>query len=121
MKIFYMSVLNKLIIIYIKRFIKKKYITVPREEYQIMKLCHQWHLQDRERNRISLTKIIEVMNEQDATILNRIIRRYKSEQETQQSRQQIRLLNPRAKSYGTPQIKPVKLEPVNQNMESLAI
>jgi len=105
---------------YIKRFIKKKYITVPREEYQIMKKCHQWHLQDRERNRISLTKIIEVMNEESATVLNRIIRKHKSERETQQTRQQIRLLNPRAKSYGTPQIQPLRLEPVNK-IDSLKI
>ena len=105
---------------YIKRFIKKKYITVPREDYQIMKKCHQWHLQDRERNRISLTKIIEVMNEESATVLNRIIRKYKNERETQQTRQQIRLLNPRAKSYGTPQIKPLVLEPV-EKVEKLKI
>ena len=105
---------------YIKRFIKKKYITVPREEYQIMKKCHQWHLQDRERNRISLTKIIEILNEESATILNRIIRKYKNEKEAQQTRQQIRLLNPRAKSYGTPQIQPVRLEPINK-IESLKI
>lgn len=99
---------------YIKRFIKKKYITVSREDYQIMKKCHQWHLQDRERNRISLTKIIEVINEENATVLNRIIRKYKTEHETQQTRQQIRLLNPRAKSYGTPQIQPLRLEPVEK-------
>ena len=36
-----------------------------------------------------------------------------------QTKQQIRLLNPRAKSYGTPQIKPVELEP--QNIKSLEI
>jgi hypothetical protein len=99
---------------YIKRFIKKKYITVPREDYQIMKKCHEWHLQDRERNRISLTKIIEVMNDESSTILNRIIRKYKTEKESQQTRQQIRLLNPRAKSYGTPQIKPLILDPVDK-------
>lgn len=105
---------------YIKRFIKKKYITVPREDYQIMKKCHEWHLQDRERNRISLTKIIEVMNDESSTILNRIIRKYKTEKESQQTRQQIRLLNPRAKSYGTPQIKPLILDPVDK-VEQLKI
>lgn len=105
---------------YIKRFIKKKYITVPREEYQIMKQCHKWHLENRERNRISLSKIIEVMNEQEATILNRIIRKYKNEKQSLQTHQQIRLLNPRAKSYGTPQMKPIELSSVNQ-MNELSI
>ena len=85
-----------------------------------MKQCHQWHLQDRERNRISLTKIIEVMNNQNASILNSIIRKYKNERDAQENRQQIRLLNPRAKSYGTPQIQPLRLEPVNK-IESLKI
>ena len=65
---------------YIDRFIKKKYVTVPKEEFAIMKACHDWHLVEREKNRISLRKVIDTMNEQNPSNLNKIIRRYKSEQ-----------------------------------------
>ena len=85
-----------------------------------MKQCHQWHLEDRERNRISLTKIIDVINNQSASILNSLIRKYKNEQETKQTKQQKRLLNPRAKSYGTPQIQPLPLDPID-NIQTLKI
>ena len=76
---------------YIKRFIKKKYVTVPKEEYTVMKACHSWHLEDRERNRISLRKVIELLNEQTPTSLNHMIRHFKSISKTQAKR-------PRAKS-----------------------
>ena len=76
---------------YIKRFIKKKYVTVPKEEYTVMKACHSWHLEDRERNRISLRKVIELLNEQTPTSLNHMIRHFKSNSKTQAKR-------PRAKS-----------------------
>ena len=65
---------------YIDRFIKKKYVTVPKEEFCVMKECHNWHLKDRERNRISLRKVMDEMNQQSPTNLNKIIRRYKNEE-----------------------------------------
>ena len=36
---------------------------------------HAWHLEDRPKNRMSLRKVIEKMNEQTPTNLNKIIRR----------------------------------------------
>ena len=72
---------------YVQRFIKKKYITVPREEFAIISECHSWHLNDRQKNRISVDKIIEVMNTQSPTNLNHMIRRYKLEQNRQRIQQ----------------------------------
>lgn len=60
---------------YVDRYIKKNFVTIPREDFQIMKECHAWHLQDRKKNRMSLRKVIELMNKQSPTNLNRIIRR----------------------------------------------
>ena len=60
---------------YVKRFIKKNYVTLPREEYQIMRACHSWHLEDRVKNRMNLRKVIEKLNEQPPTNLNKMIRR----------------------------------------------
>jgi hypothetical protein len=60
---------------YVKRFIKRQFVTLPKEEYTIMRACHSWHLEDRAKNRMSLRKVIEKMNEQPPTILNKMIRR----------------------------------------------
>jgi hypothetical protein len=65
---------------YVQRFIKKNYITVPVEEYQVVKACHSWHLSDKENNRISLERVIKTLNEQSATNINHMIHRYKIEQ-----------------------------------------
>jgi hypothetical protein len=65
---------------YVQRFIKKRYVTVPREEYQVINECHTWHLSDRENNRISLDRIIGMLNKQPPTNLNHMIRRFKTEQ-----------------------------------------
>lgn len=65
---------------YVQRFIKKNYVTVPKEEFLVIKECHDWHLSDRENNRISLEKVISVLNKQSPTSLNHMIRRHKIEQ-----------------------------------------
>jgi len=71
---------------YVQRFIKKRYVTVPREEFAVIRECHSWHLADRSENRISLNQIIKVMNQQSPTHLNRMIRRFKLEQIRQKDR-----------------------------------
>ena len=65
---------------YVQRYIKKNYVSVPREEFQIIKECHAWHQEDRKNNRISLDKVIRILNEQSPTSLNRMIKRFKAEQ-----------------------------------------
>ena len=44
-----------------------------------MSAAHTWYKSDRNINKISLLKIIDIMNEQEPTILNSIIRRIKLE------------------------------------------
>lgn len=68
---------------YVQRFIKKRYVTVPKDEYAVIRECHSWHLQDRTNNRISVEKVIHVMNTQSPTHLNHMIRRFKMEQNRQ--------------------------------------
>lgn len=84
---------------YIDRFIKKKYVTVPKEEFTIMKACHDWHLEDREKNRISLRKVIDTMNSQNSSNLNRIIRRFKTELVKDELSRHGRMTRLRARSY----------------------
>lgn len=64
---------------YVQRFIKKLYVTVPREEYQVINESHSWHLADRENNMVTLDKVIEIMNKQPPTNLNHMIRRFRIE------------------------------------------
>ena len=65
---------------YVQRFIKRRYITVPNQEFQIIRECHEWHREDPKENRINIQKVIDVLNTQPPTNLNHIIRRYKADQ-----------------------------------------
>lgn len=61
---------------YIQRYIKNKYVTLPKEEYVLMKKCHDWYLTDREKNKINITKVMDLLNHEDTLSLYRMIRRY---------------------------------------------
>lgn len=60
---------------YVKRYILKEYVTLPKEEYIVSKACHTWHLEDRAKHRISVRKVQEKMNEQPANNINKMIRK----------------------------------------------
>jgi len=65
---------------YIKRFIKKEYVTMPPEEFAVMRDLHSWHLEDRANNHISTNKVIDIVNQQSPTKLNKMIRRFMNEE-----------------------------------------
>lgn len=65
---------------YIQRYIKNKYVTLPKEEYVLMKKCHDWYLLNREENRINVAKVMEIMNEEDVLSLYKMIRRFQINQ-----------------------------------------
>ena len=75
---------------YVQRFIKKRYVTVPKEEFSVIRECHSWHLSDRQNNRISIDTVINFMNKQSPTSLNHMIRRYKLEKDKQQQEESNR-------------------------------
>ena len=64
---------------YVDRFIKKIYVTTPVEEFNTIKEMHNWHIENRVENRISLNKVIEVLNTQTPTNINKMIRRLTQE------------------------------------------
>jgi hypothetical protein len=74
---------------YVQRFIKKCYVTVPREEFAIIRECHTWHLSNRVENRISIDQMVRVMNQQSPTHLNHMIRRFKLEKTIQNDKQNV--------------------------------
>lgn len=59
---------------YVDRFIKHIYVTVPSEDYSVIKKCHSWHIENRDKNKINLNKVIEFLNSEQPTILNRLIK-----------------------------------------------
>ena len=67
---------------YVERFIKKNYVTVPVEEFQVIRECHTWHLLDRLENKININKVIDILNTQPPTNINRMIRKRIMEKNT---------------------------------------
>jgi hypothetical protein len=64
---------------YVQRFIKKQFVTVPTEEFAVIKECHKWHQMNRITNRINIEKVYNVMNQQSPTRINHMIRHYRIE------------------------------------------
>lgn len=69
---------------YVQRYIHKAYVNVPQNEYRVMRMCHEWHCQDRPNNKISLDKVVEIMDQQSPTSLNHMIRRWRLAQQEHQ-------------------------------------
>lgn len=61
---------------YVSRYIKNQFITLPREEYLIVKKCHDFYLQNKKTNRIYSKKIQDIMNQEQPLHLYKMIRRY---------------------------------------------
>ena len=68
---------------YIQRHIKGRWSQLPNEEYAVDKACHAWHEKDHKANRVKLEVVIDHLNEQNATALNKMIRRYQEGNSTQ--------------------------------------
>lgn len=64
---------------YIDRFIRKEFVVVSREEFQVVSACHTWHLTDKARNRINIDKVKQVLYSQSPVALNHMIKNYKNE------------------------------------------
>ena len=63
---------------YVDRYIKRIRTVVPTEEFNVMREAHSWYLEDRTNHKINYEKIIEILNKQKATNLNKIIKRLKT-------------------------------------------
>jgi hypothetical protein len=69
------------------RFIRRQFITLDREFFTIMRLCHDWHKQDRQNNKVDLDKVIYYLNTRYDHVLNKMIRMYKNIVEEQNKEQ----------------------------------
>ena len=62
---------------YMDRFIRRQFVKLEREFFSVMRICHEWHKEDRQYNKVDLDKVIEVMNTRYDHVLNKMIRMYK--------------------------------------------
>jgi hypothetical protein len=60
---------------YVDRYIRKQWVKVDQEEYNVMRECHNLYMEDREKNRISRGMVLWKVNELPASKLNQIIKR----------------------------------------------
>lgn len=63
---------------YVNRYIKHQHVVIPKNFYIFMQKCHKWHLENKEKNRISLTRVINLLNQERPSSLNRMIKIYNS-------------------------------------------
>ena len=61
---------------YVERFIKHNYVSLPQQEYFILQICHGWHLQNKIKNKVNPKKVMEIIDDQSPTTLNKLIRTY---------------------------------------------
>jgi len=61
---------------YIARYIKNQYITLPKEEYEVVKKAHQWYLQDKKQNSVFSKNILNLLNQETPLSLYKMIKRY---------------------------------------------
>jgi hypothetical protein len=61
---------------YMERFINKKEVVVPKEEYRIIRECHGWHITDRQNHKVTLNVVLSILSHpRFASTLNIIIKR----------------------------------------------
>lgn len=61
---------------YVDRYIRKQYVSLPKQEYVILKKAHDWHNVDRNYNRIYRTKMLQLLNDEKPVHLYQIIKRH---------------------------------------------
>lgn len=61
---------------YVDRYIRKQYVSLPKQEYVILKKAHDWHNKDRNYNRIYRTKMLNLLNDEKPIHLYQIIKRH---------------------------------------------
>jgi hypothetical protein len=71
---------------YVRRYIKKEFVTVPKQQFLIMKEAHALYNLDRYKNKINQDRIYDIINNQTPIFLNRLVREYENPQEEREKR-----------------------------------
>ena len=60
---------------YIHRYIKKNFDTLPKEEFVVLQRCHTWHSTDRVKNIVTAQKMREILNDTPNVYLLKMLKR----------------------------------------------
>ena len=69
---------RKIYYVYIDRYIHQKYITLPKEEYIILRKCNEWFLKNKDK-RLNVEEILNIINKENPYYLYKMIQRVKNE------------------------------------------
>ncbi len=61
---------------YVDRYIRKQYVSLPKQEYVVLKKAHDWHNIDRNYNRMYRHKMLNLVNEEKPIHLYQIVKRH---------------------------------------------
>ena len=61
---------------YMNRYVHKKYVFLPKCEHIVMKMCHQWHNENRDKNKISINKVLSILEELPTKMLYSIVKNH---------------------------------------------
>jgi len=61
---------------YMNRYIHKKYVFLPKCEHIVMQMCHKWHIENREVNKISVAKVLTVLENLPIKMLYSIVKNH---------------------------------------------
>lgn len=77
------TILNKSLSIfqsYMKRYIYKQFVFVPKVEFIVMQMCHEWHLKDRDNNKMKAYVVYDFVNTLPTKLLYSLIKNTDDEQ-----------------------------------------
>lgn len=61
---------------YMNRYIHKRYVFLPKCEHLVMQMCHKWHNENRDTNKISVNKVISILEELPTKMLYSIVKNH---------------------------------------------
>jgi len=61
---------------YVNRYIKNQFVSLPKEEYRVLKQCHEHYSKNKEMNRIYCKKILDILSKESPLNLYKMVKRY---------------------------------------------
>ena len=61
---------------YMNRYIHKRYVFLPKCEHLVMQMCHKWHNENRDTNKISVNKVISILEDLPTKMLYSIVKNH---------------------------------------------
>ena len=61
---------------YMNRHIHKRYVFLPKCEHIVMQMCHKWHNENRDTNKISVNKVLSILEDLPTKMLYSIVKNH---------------------------------------------